>query len=99
MALRYVVLRHEGIPQPHFDLMFETAEGSLLATWRCDEWPVTAHSKLQRIAEHRRAYLELEGPLSGNRGSVRRIAAGTFQWDETKRRVILDEGASIHLGA
>jgi hypothetical protein len=31
---RYVILRHEGIDQPHFDLMFEAAPGALLATWR-----------------------------------------------------------------
>jgi hypothetical protein len=33
-----------------------------------------------RLAEHRLAYLEYEGPISGDRGEVRRAAAGEFAW-------------------
>ena len=75
-SLRYVVLRHEQIDEPHFDLMFETSPGSLLATWRSDEWPLTSRSHLEPLGDHRRAYLDYEGPVSGNRGGVRRVAAG-----------------------
>ena len=32
--LRYVVLRHEGVPEPHFDVMWEAARGSPLVTIR-----------------------------------------------------------------
>ena len=35
------------------------------------------------LADHRPAYLDYEGPVSGDRGSVTRVAAGT--WDETDR--------------
>jgi hypothetical protein len=77
-ALRYVVLRHEGIAQPHFDLMFETAPDSPLATWRADRWPIHHGSALTKLPDHRRAYLEYEGPLSGDRGQVSRVTAGTF---------------------
>ena len=38
MSLRYAILHHTGIPSPHFDLMFETAPGSDLATWRVERW-------------------------------------------------------------
>ena len=31
-----------------------------------------------QLKDHRREYLQLEGPLSGDRGSVIRIAAGTY---------------------
>ncbi len=31
-----------------------------------------------QLSDHRRDYLELEGPLSGDRGSVVRVAAGTY---------------------
>ena len=31
-----------------------------------------------RLSDHRRDYLELEGPLSGDRGTVMRVAAGTY---------------------
>jgi hypothetical protein len=30
------------------------------------------------LGDHRRDYLEFEGPLSGNRGAVTRVAAGSF---------------------
>ena len=39
-SLRYVVLRQDGINEPHFDLMIETAPGSHLATWRSPVWPI-----------------------------------------------------------
>ena len=74
--LRYVVLRHEGVPEPHFDVMFETSPGSPLTTFRSDTWPVIAESKLTRIQDHRRAYLEFEGEISNNRGHVTRVASG-----------------------
>src|SRR4051812_24125792 len=31
-----------------------------------------------QLADHRREYLEIEGTLSGDRGSVKRVAAGTY---------------------
>jgi len=78
LPLRYVVLRHEGIPDPHFDLMFETSPGSALATWRVAVWPITEiHTDAVALPDHRREYLDYEGPVSNNRGTVRRIAAGS----------------------
>lgn len=77
--LRYVVLRHEGVDPPHFDLMFETAEGSALATWRAEHWPLRQHLPLVHLPDHRPSYLTYEGELSNNRGWVRRVAAGTHQ--------------------
>src|SRR4029079_11706988 len=32
-----------------------------------------------QLGHHRRDYLELEGPLSGDRGTVMRVAAGTYR--------------------
>ena len=32
-----------------------------------------------QLGDHRRDYLELEGPLSGDRGNVMRVAAGTYR--------------------
>jgi hypothetical protein len=78
-ALNYVILRHEGIEQPHFDLLFETSPGSDLATWRATEWPVTNLTELTHLRNHRRFYLTHEGAVSGDRGSVRRIHEGTHQ--------------------
>ena len=78
-SLHYVILRHEGVAEPHFDLMFETAPGSELATWRSPVWPIDIETPLTRLKDHRRDYLTYEGPVSSNRGHVRRIEAGAFQ--------------------
>ncbi|MFI5378526.1 MAG: hypothetical protein ACHRHE_04455 [Tepidisphaerales bacterium] len=75
--LRYVILRHEGIDRPHFDLMFETAPGSKLATWRSEVWPIVTSAPVNRLPDHRPEYLTYEGPISGNRGHVTRVASGT----------------------
>ena len=84
--LRHVVLHHSGFGQPHFDLMFETSPDSLLATWRSDRWPIDKDAQLHPAGDHRRAYLDYEGPVSGDRGVVRRIAAGTH--------VVLEDAAA-----
>ena len=77
MPLRYVVLRHSDVSEPHFDLMFETLPGSMLATWRSAEWPIETAVQVTRLRDHRRLYLEYEGTLTDQRGSVHRVADGT----------------------
>ena len=76
LPLKYVVLRHEGVNPPHFDLMFETSRGSELATWQSAIWPVCRRTSLTRIGDHRRAYLTYEGAISDNRGWVKRVGWG-----------------------
>ena len=75
--LRYVVLRHEGVPEPHFDVMCEAVHGSPLVTIRTQEWPMREETPFQRLPDHRRLYLDYEGPVSNDRGHVRRVATGT----------------------
>jgi hypothetical protein len=83
---RYVILEHDW-PHRHWDLMLEA--GGVLRTWRLNGPPrpgsaVTA----ERVGDHRLAYLDYEGPVSGGRGSVKRFDAGTFEWsDDTPQRV------------
>jgi hypothetical protein len=79
--LRYVVLRHEGIADPHFDVMIEIAPGGALATWRSPRWPMSERTQLVQLGEHRREYLDYEGPVSGNRGTVHRVAQGPCRID------------------
>jgi hypothetical protein len=96
--LRYVILKHEDIPHPHFDLMFETVPGSDLTTWRSDRWPIDAPNPLVKLADHRPAYLEYEGPISGGRGSVRRVATGNYRLHECSAklwRLSLDHPAGL----
>jgi hypothetical protein len=73
---RFAVLRHEGVESPHFDLLIETAPGGALAAWRCEDWPIDRPASLVRLPDHRSIYLDYEGPVSGNRGTVRRVAGG-----------------------
>lgn len=97
---RFVVLRHEFGPgeqgSDHWDLMFE--QGDVLATWRFEEaWPPSAVSRAEKIQAHRLEYLDYEGPLSGRRGSVRRVDRGTYAIvNETTKQLIVDiAGASL----
>ncbi len=79
---RFAVLAHDW-PAPHFDLLLEN-EAALL-TWRLSNWPVPISADepgpaltAERIGDHRLVYLDYEGPVSGNRGHVRRVDTGTF---------------------
>jgi hypothetical protein len=96
--LRYVVLHHTGIPEPHYDLMLESSPGSPLATFRFPVWPLKKPAVIHPLGDHRRDYLEYEGPVSGDRGEVRRVAAGTYRTaDRTDDywEVILDESVTL----
>ena len=73
---RFAVLRHEGVPSPHFDFLVDLDGVSPLATWRSNAWPIVAPLTLLRRPDHRRIYLDYEGPISGNRGQVTRVDAG-----------------------
>jgi len=74
---RFVILEHthQGV---HFDLMMEV--NGKLRTWRLATPP---HPDQQQPAEasfdHRLNYLDYEGPLSGDRGSVCRWDHGTYE--------------------
>lgn len=76
--LRFVVLHHTGLGEPHFDLMLERSPGGPLQTFRLPDWPVTRRMSLTPLGDHRPDYLDYEGPVSGGRGAVRRVAAGTY---------------------
>ena len=85
---RFVVLEHDH-PRLHWDLMLEA--GETLRSWRLAEPPaVDRVIAAERIGDHRRAYLDYEGPVSGGRGSVKRFDAGTFEWiEDTETRVLI----------
>ena len=77
-GLRYVVLHHTGYGEDHFDLMFEVSVDDPLRTLRSPVWPITQDVQLTPLGNHRREYLTYEGPVSGGRGHVRQVAAGTY---------------------
>ena len=78
-GLRYVVLRHEGFGDPHYDFMIERQPAGPLATWRVPVWPPASDTVAEQIGDHRGDYLTYEGDVSNSRGTVKRVEGGTYQ--------------------
>src|SRR5262249_15251211 len=79
---RFVILEHDH-PHLHWDLMLEC--GDVLRSWRLESPPRSGTSvRAESIGDHRRAYLDYEGPVSGGRGAVTRWDAGALSWDELR---------------
>jgi hypothetical protein len=86
---RFVLLYHDcplhlGKPS-HWDLMLE--DQGVLLTWALAEQPTAdgmdgSAIVAVRLVDHRLAYLDYEGLVSGDRGHVSRVDAGTFAWIE-----------------
>ena len=73
---RFVILEHDH-PYLHWDLMLEVA--GVLRTWRLAIPPRPgATGEATPLGDHRIAYLDYEGPVSGNRGTVRRWDRGDY---------------------
>lgn len=96
---RWVLLRHE-LPDGtwHYDWMIEQEGSERLVCFRVmvrvDELTPGARFEGERLADHRRAYLDFEGEISGGRGRVTRVAVGECEgWRER------DDGASVVMGA
>src|SRR5262245_22157335 len=81
---RFVILEHDH-PELHWDLMLET--GAALRTWRLANPPVTPEGPVATgppiavvpLGDHRLDYLDYEGPVSGNRGVVKRWDRGDYE--------------------
>lgn len=74
----FVIHVHRGYGADHYDLMIE--QGQALATWRLADRPEDLPSgtamPAEKLADHRSAYLEYEGPVSQGRGEVSRLDRG-----------------------
>lgn len=93
--LNFVVLHHTGIENPHYDLLVDPGEGHSLWTWRLSKWPAEG-ALVYRVADHRREYLSYEGQITGDRGEVRRVAAGELAFDIDKCELTL-AGSSLRI--
>ena len=92
---RFVILEHDW-PTLHWDMLLES--GAVLRAWRLLAEPAPGRDvPAEPNADHRLFYLDYEGPLSGDRGSVRRWDAGTFEWveDGTERVVVELHGTKL----
>lgn len=102
---RFVLLYHEcppGYEKPsHWDFMLEA--GEVLWTWELRELPTAWKAILpqtksspntivsaMRLADHRLAYLDYEGPLTNDRGNVSREMSGEYQLlESTAQRIVV----------
>jgi hypothetical protein len=74
---RFVILRHESSRGEHFDFMLEC--GGVLKTWSLPRPPAAGvEMACEALADHRLAYLDYEGPVSGERGVVSHWDCGTY---------------------
>lgn len=92
---RFVILEHDW-PTLHWDFLLEA--GPVLRAWRLLAEPGPGRAvPAEANFDHRVLYLDYEGPLSGDRGSVRRWDAGTFEWvaDEPGRVVMELRGGRV----
>ena len=73
---RFVLLEHQW-NGTHYDFMLEI-DGTL-RTWSLVA-PISPGVDVaaRALPEHRPAYLDYEGPISGDRGRVRRLDRGTY---------------------
>jgi len=66
---RFVLHKHSGYGPTHWDLMLETH--AALATWSLSADPLAGPPlEATQIHDHRKAYLDYSGPVSGERGRV-----------------------------
>ncbi len=83
---RFVILTHDH-PFLHWDLLLEQTDS--LKTWRVLEEPSTKSLiEVEPLADHRLHYLDYEGPVSRNRGSV-------TQWDKGEFEIISGEASPL----
>ncbi|MCL2646262.1 MAG: hypothetical protein FWD61_04545 [Phycisphaerales bacterium] len=109
MEMRFVVLLHERHGEgggAHYDFFLEVPGREKLMAWRVsrgpEEWGKVDDKELgvERIADHRKVYLEYEGEISGGRGTVKRVAEGVarvVKMTEKEIRVRV-EGKGVGMG-
>ena len=84
---RFVILEHDH-PFLHWDLMLEAGEA--LRTWRLAAAPAPGvMTEATPLGDHRRLYLDYEGPVGGDRGRVTRWDHGTFAWNCEGEELVL----------
>ena len=74
---RFAVLRHDSPGGVHFDLLVEM--GSVLRAWALPQPPGVGEMVCEALPDHRPVYLDYEGPVSGDRGSVERWDGGSCE--------------------
>jgi len=77
---RFVILHHQTQTKDHWDVMLET--DSALTTWSIPPQCLSGSSfvcQATPLPAHRKIYLDYEGEVAGNRGTVSRIDTGNYE--------------------
>ena len=75
---RFAILTHDH-PFLHWDFLLE--DDATCRTWRLLACPDSlAEIRAEALPDHRLMYLDYEGPVSGDRGTVSTWDIGTFEW-------------------
>lgn len=96
--LRTAILQHTTPTGVHHDWLIEDPrlpdpQSPTARLWTAritappTDWPKLKRLHLTVIAPHRRHYLTYQGPISNNRGHVKRLAIGTCEvslWSESR---------------
>lgn len=76
MSQRFVILEHNH-PFLHWDLLLES--GNALTSFRLLEFPLPkAWIDSEPLPDHRTFYLDYEGEVSGDRGTVKQVYSGQY---------------------
>lgn len=75
------VIQHHITENEHYDIMFETEGSDTLLTWQIILSDMellfkSAAIKAERIRDHRKHYLDYEGPVKSSDGSVKIFDSG-----------------------
>ena len=86
---RFALLAHahpvRGYPVSHLDLLLE--DPALPGERRCRTWRLRVDPRFapsvdaEPLPPHRAHYLDYEGPVSGDRGTVERLDGGSLRWN------------------
>jgi hypothetical protein len=95
---RFALLIHDSPRGLHYDFFLE--DGDSLKTWALPRLPEPGlEICCNSLADHRPFYLDYEGPVSGNRGTVTRWDQGTFSVDLwTDDQIVVDLAGGRLLG-
>jgi len=74
---RYAILIHDSPHGLHYDFFLEAGES--LKTWALPQPPEpNLEIECNALADHRLLYLDYEGPISGDRGTVQQWDRGAY---------------------
>lgn len=86
--VRFVILKHAQVEGTHWDVLFESPEGSLLGWAFSHPLDRAGWRRARILPPHRTVYLVFQGSLVGGRGRVERVDSGFCQVCEESDQLV-----------